>query len=1012
MKQKSLLTILFSLMIVLALQAQQRIVKGKIIDKASNTALPNVSILEKTSGKGVISDTEGNFSINVPDKAILVFSFIGYETQEIVVGNQSSIEVILSESNKLLDDVVVVGYGIQKKANLTGSVSQFKTEEITRRQVSSSSQLLQGIAPGVTVAQASGKPCVDGASIRVRGVGSIFSGSDPLIMVDGVVSSMDNVDPNAIESITVLKDAASTSIYGTRGANGVILIKTIRGNKSGIKVSYNGFLTQQRATNIPEKVSAIEHMELSNVAQQTQTGNPNAVVFPVALIERYKTNPVDNIEIFDNDWVKLLLTNSGIMQNHNLTIDAGSEKASLFTSISYLTQQGLIPNNSYNRLDIRMNPDIKVNDKLRLSGTLFFNQGTRIEPAGGSPEFIIRQAIGLPATGQAKFGEGMYGSAGQSNNRNPLGQAEASGIFKEIIPRIFGKAQINYTPTKGLDFEASYAREQWTPNSKRFQKSFDIYTPNISTRSYDLSSRYPGTNSLSESYSFSFRNTFLAQASYQLTKAKHDAKIMAGFQSEEVSTRSLGASRTDFINESLPYMNLGGANRNNSGGASENALVGAFSRLTYAFSDKYLVEINGRYEGSSRFSQALNKQWGFFPSASAGWVFSNEDFMKDLTFLQFGKIRASYGTLGNQALLDNYPFASNYTSGQDYYFNALINPGYALTEAANEGITWEKSKQTDIGLDLVLIKGLSITADYYIKQISDILLRKPIPNYVGLSPAFLNLGTMENRGWEFSTTYKNKIGKLKYDVTGVLADVKNKITSLPGTPYLDEGLLRSAEGYSLRSYYGYEAIGYYQSKEDIASSPKTFFTPNPGDIKYADTNGDGVVNADDRTFIGNNFPRYEYSINLNLAYDIFDLNLFGQGVGKKANYISGTGAWPFFAADFVPSLLAMHKDYWTPENPNATFPRLTPTIGVNSTNSSFWVKSSAYFRLKNVNLGMKVPQPLVKKLGIESARIYVSGQNLLTFTKFWKGFDPEQNNNNAEFHPLMKTYTVGLNLKF
>lgn len=1012
MKQKSLLTILFSLMVVLALQAQQRIVKGKIIDKASNTALPNVSILEKTSGKGVISDTEGNFSINVPDKAILVFSFIGYETQEIVVGNQSSIEVILSESNKLLDDVVVVGYGIQKKANLTGSVSQFKTEEITRRQVSSSSQLLQGIAPGVTVAQASGKPGADGASIRVRGVGSIFSGSDPLIMVDGVVSNMDNVDPNAIESITVLKDAASTSIYGTRGANGVILIKTIRGNKSGIKVSYNGFLTQQRATNIPEKVSAIEHMELSNVAQQTQTGNPNAVVFPVALIERYKTNPVDNIEIFDNDWVKLLLTNSGIMQNHNLTIDAGSEKASLFTSISYLTQQGLIPNNSYNRLDIRMNPDIKVNDKLRLSGTLFFNQGTRIEPAGGSPEFIIRQAIGLPATGQAKFGEGMYGSAGQSNNRNPLGQAEASGIFKEIIPRIFGKAQINYTPIKGLDFEASYAREQWTPNSKRFQKSFDIYTPNISTRSYDLSSRYPGTNSLSESYSFSFRNTFLAQASYQLTKAKHDAKIMAGFQSEEVSTRSLGASRTDFINESLPYMNLGGANRNNSGGASENALVGAFSRLTYAFSDKYLVEINGRYEGSSRFSQALNKQWGFFPSASAGWVFSNEDFMKDLTFLQFGKIRASYGTLGNQALPDNYPFASNYTSGQDYYFNALINPGYALTEAANEGITWEKSKQTDIGLDLVLIKGLSITADYYIKQISDILLRKPIPNYVGLSPAFLNLGTMENRGWEFSATYKNKIGKLKYDVTGVLADVKNKITSLPGTPYLDEGLLRSAEGYSLRSYYGYEAIGYYQSKEDIASSPKTFFTPNPGDIKYADTNGDGVVNADDRTFIGNNFPRYEYSINLNLAYDIFDLNLFGQGVGKKANYISGTGAWPFFAADFVPSLLAMHKDYWTPENPNATFPRLTPTIGVNSTNSSFWVKNSAYFRLKNVNLGMKVPQPLVKKLGIESARIYVSGQNLLTFTKFWKGFDPEQNNNNAEFYPLMKTYTVGLNLKF
>ena len=1012
MKQKTLLTILFPLLMVLTVHAQQKTVKGKVLDRANNIALPNVSIHEKTTGIGTLSDTKGNFSIDVPEKATLVFSFVGYETKEILVGNQSMIEVALMESNKLLNDVVVVGYGIQKKANLTGSVSQFKTEDITHRQVSSSSQLLQGIAPGVTVTQASGKPGADGASIRIRGIGSIFSGSDPLIMVDGVVSSMDNIDPNAIESITVLKDAASTSIYGTRGSNGVILIKTIRSKKNGVKIGLNSFVTQQSATNIPEKVSAIEHMELSNVAQQTQTGNPNAVVFPLALIEKYKANPVDNIEIFNNDWVKLLLTNSGIMQNHNLTIDAGSEKASLFTSITSLSQQGLIPNNSYNRVDIRMNPDIKINDKLRISGTLFFNQSTRTEPAGGSPEFIIRQAIGLPATGPAKFGEGMYGSAGQSNNRNPLGQAESSGTFTEVIPRIFGKAQINYTPIKGLDLEVSYSREQWTPNSKRFQKNYDVYTPNVGSRSYDLSSRYPGTNSLSEGFSFSFRNTFLAQGSYQYTNAKHDAKIMVGFQSEEVSTRSLGLSRTDFINENLPYMDLGGANRNNNGGASENALVGAFSRLTYAFLDKYLLEVNGRYEGSSRFSQVLNKQWGFFPSVSAGWVFSNENFMKNLSFLKFGKIRASYGMLGNQALPVNYPFASNYNSGQDYFFNGLINPGYALTEAANPGITWEKSSQTDIGIDLVLVKGLNITADYYVKQISDMLLRKPIPNYVGLNPAFLNIGTMENRGWELSVSYRNKIGKLKYDVTGILADVQNKVTSLPGTPYLDEGLLRSAVGYPVRSYFGYEAVGYYQSKEDISSSPKTFFTPNPGDIKYADTNGDGIINADDRKFIGNNFPRYEYSINLNLAYGIFDLNLFGQGVGEKSNYISGTGAWPFYAADFVPSLLAFHKDYWTPDNPNATFPRLTPTIGINSTNSSFWIKNSAYFRLKNVNLGIKVPQSLVKKLGIESARLFVSGQNLLTITNFWKGFDPEQNNNNAEFYPLMKTYTVGLNLKF
>lgn len=1011
MKQNVLLTFIFSLLIVLNTYAQ-RPIKGKITDEKTGEALPNVSIVEKSTGKGAISGVDGTYSINANENSKLVFSFIGYESKEMVVGKQTEINISLAESKNMLNDVVVVGYGIQKKANLTGSVSQFKNEELTKRQVSSASQLLQGLAPGISVWQSSGKPGADGANIRIRGIGSIFSGTGPLVMVDGVVSSMDNIDPNAIESITVLKDAASTSIYGTRGANGVILVKTKRGSSGGVKVSYNGFITQQVATNIPEKVTAIEHMELSNKAQQIQTGNPNATVFPLALIEKYKNSPVDNIEVFDNDWVKLLLTNSGIMQNHNITLDAGNDKASLFTSVTYLTQQGLVPNNSYNRLDIRMNPDIRVNDKLRLSGVMFFNQGTRIEPAGASPEFIIRQAIGLPATGAAKFGDGMYGDAGQSNRRNPLGQAEASGIWKQIFPSILGKAQINYMPIKGLDLEASYAREQWTPNTKRFQKSFDSYNPNVASRSYDFSSRYPGTNSLSESYSFNYRNTFLTQASYNLVREKHDAKLMVGFQTEEGVSRSLGASRTDFVNEELPFMNLGGANRDNSGGVSESALAAGYGRLTYGFNDKYLVELNGRYEGSSRFSQDLNKQWGFFPSASAAWIFTNEGFLKDVTFLQFGKIRASYGTLGNQALPDNYPFAANYSSGTDYYFNALINQGFSLTEAANQTIGWEKSKQFNIGTDLQILKSLSITADYYVKTISDILLRKPIPSYIGLSPAYLNLGSMENRGWEFSATYKNKAGKLKYDITGVLADVKNKVLTLPNVPYLDEGLLRSAEGYPLRSYYGYQAIGYYQSKEDIASSPKTFFTPNPGDIKYADVNGDGVVNPDDRIFIGNNFPRYEYSINLNLAYDIFDLNIFGQGVGRKENYISGTGAWPFHAADFIPSLLAMHKDYWTPENPNATFPRLTPTIGINSTNSSFWVKDSKYFRLKNINLGIKVPSKLIQKAKMESARLYVSGQNLLTITKFWKGFDPEQNNNNAEFYPLMKTYTIGLNLKF
>ena len=892
--------------------------------------------------------------------------------------------------------------------------------------MSSTSQLLQGIAPGVAVWQSSGKPGADGPNIRIRGIGSISSGTGPLVIIDGVVTTMDFLDPNSIASMTVLKDAASTAIYGVRGANGVVVIKTKRSQRNGIHVSYNSFVSKQQATNFPDRVTAIEHMELSNLAQtnfarRSNPAAPEAFVFPQALVEKYKSSPVDNIEIFNTDWTKVLLTNNGLMQNHNVILDAGSEKASLLTSVSYLDQQGLIANNSFKKLDIRMNPDIKISEKLHLSGNFFFNQGNRVEPAGSTPEFIIRQAIGLPANAAAKFADGQYGDAGQSNRRNPLGIAEASGIVRFLTPSMLGSAQLNYMPVKGLDIELMGAREQGTPNTKRFQKSYDSYTANVGTRFWDFVSRYPGTNSLSESYAFNFRNTLRAQASYLLEQNKHAAKVMGGAQSEENSSRSLGASRTDFVNENQPYINLGGSGIANSGGAVENALIDYFGRVNYAFDDKYLLEINGCYSGSSRFSANLNKQWAFFPSASAGWVFTKEQFLSGLKFLDFGKIRGSWGILGNQSLPENYPFAGSYT-GANYYFNNTTNLGFAQTDAFNEGISYEKSKQTNVGMELSFLKGkLGVTAEYFRKEISDLLYKKPVPVYVGLTPAYQNIGVMENKGWELQVNYRNKIGGLKYSVVAMISDVQNKILSLgpdvvvngvSSSAYFDEGLIRSQTGYALRSYYGYKAIGYFQTAEEIAAAPTHFFTPKAGDIRYADLNGDGKVNADDRTYIGNNYPHNEYSFSVNLDYNIFDLSAFVHGVGKKENYISGSGAYPFFAADFIPSLLAVHKDSWSPTNPNATFPQLLPSIGNNGTTSSFWVKNAAYWRLKNVNFGVKLPKSLTKSIGIERARLYFSGQNLFTKSNFWKGFDPEQNNNNGEFYPILKTYTVGINVGF
>lgn len=1019
----------------LAALAQDIAVKGRVAN-GSGQPLEGVSVTVKGASRGTTTNAAGEYAITAQKGQTLVFSGIGLTAVERTVDG-SALNLTLSESSNTLSDVVVVGYGTQRRAAITGSVVTLRNDVLTKRQVASTSSLLQGLATGVTVQQQSGKPGADGASIRIRGISSIYASSSPLIMVDGVVSSLESLDPNAIESITILKDAASTAIYGTRAANGVILVKTKRGTAKGVSVSYNNFVSKQVATAIPERVSAIEHMELSNAAERNRTGNPASFLYAQALIDKYKSTPANNLDVIDTDWLDLLLTNSGILQNHNLQLNAGGERVNVFGSVTFLNQQGLIPNNRFRKYDVRFNPDFKLSDKLTLSGVFNYNYSTTLNPSTGSAEFIIRQAIGLPAIGGGKYGPGMYGTAGQTNNRNPLAMAEAAGTSVSETNSFLSKVALNFRPVNGLELEAFWARENWTPHGKTFVKNVDIYQPNVVTQSYDKVGVWPGTTSLGESYSTNTRITYLAQATYSKRFGNHSFKLLTGGQTEEFKYSGISASRTGFINPNQPYLNLGSGNINNNGSAYETALAGLFGRLNYNYNDKYFLEVNGRYDGSSRFSQALDKQWGFFPSASAGWIFSKENFWNSLSkTITYAKLRGSIGSLGNQALPEIYPFAVNYqattyanpNNGTSTYFNNITTLGYALLDAPNPDISWETSKQSNIGLDLGLGKSWNITADYFVRKVEDILLVRPIPNYVGLSSPYINAGDMENRGWELSVNYKKTFNKLGVDVTGMISDVKNKVTSLPGLPFLDGGSLRTQVGQALFAYYGYKAIGYFQDSTEIKNSPVQFGIPyssnpgagpKPGDVKYADISGvdgkpDGKIDANDRTFIGNNFPRYEYSINLNLSYGAFDLNLFGQGVGKRDNYLTGTGAVPFNSADFAASLLEIHKDFWTPANTNATFPRLLPagSGGNNYLASSHWIRSAAYFRIKNVNLGFRLPAQWLDRVKIKSARIYVSGSNLLTFTKSWKGFDPEINNQDAQFYPLMKTFTAGVNINF
>lgn len=1032
MKKVSLLCCAL-LLLLQCVVAQQIRVSGRVTNSVTGNPVEGISVLLKGKKTGTTTNANGEYNVSAEKGATLVFKSIGFASKEITVSN-SVVDIALVPAADGLGEVVVVGYGTQKRASLTGSLVTLNNNALNKRQVSSTSQALQGLAPGVTVQQQSGKPGADGASIVIRGQGSISGSNAPLIIVDGLaVGSLDLIDPNAIESITLLKDAASTSIYGNRASNGVVLVKTKRATGEQMKLSYNGFVTKQEATGIPKRVSAIDHMELSNVAERNRTGNPAAFVFPQTLIDKYKTTAPNNLDVIDTDWLNEVLTNTGLMQNHNVQLNAGGEKMSMFGSFTYLTQQGLIPNSSFDKYDLRLNPEFKISKKLTLTGVLAYTNSITTNPSTGSAEFIIRQAIGLPAIGGGKYGPGMYGTAAQSNNRNPIAMAEATGNSVVRGSTLLTRFGFNFHPISGLEVEGYWGRQSSNPYSKTWVKNAEIYQPNLATSSYSLIGTWPGTSSLSEAWTNNLYTTYLGQATYTKRIGAHTVKVLAGGQSELFTNYFFGASRQGFVNPDQPYLNLGSGVRDNNAGASELALAGFFARVNYSYDDKYYLELNGRRDGTSRFSQARNKQWGNFGAVSAGWIFSKESFFENAgKLIDYGKLRASIGGNGNQNIGNNYAYDAFYAqsaynnpnNGTNAYFGNSTNLGLALLQFANPDLSWETSRQWNIGLDLTVAKRFTITADYYVKTLKNMLLQRTLPQSAGgLSNPFVNAGNMENKGWEVSVNYRNQFGKLGVDVTAMLSDVKNKVLNLvEGTPFIGDGI-RTMPGQALGSYFGYVSAGYFSDSTDVKNSPIQFgvpWSPNtangpkPGDVKYADINGDKKIDVNDRTFLGNAFPRYEYSINLNLTYGNWDLNIFGQGVGKRNNFLSGTGAVPFNSADFAASLLDIHKDYWRPDNQNALFPRLLPSGsgGNNFLLASQWIRSAAYFRIKNVNLGYTLPKNWLNKAGISNLRVYFSCSNLLTISKAWKGFDPEINSANAEFYPLMRTFTGGVNVTF
>jgi TonB-dependent starch-binding outer membrane protein SusC len=987
---------------------QPQKITGTITGK-DGAPLTGVNVVVTGTTQGAISDIAGKYSIDVPDGArSLTFSFIGMEPQEIKIGTSAQINVTMAESAIGLEEVIVIGYGTQKKVNLTGSVSSVSTKELENRPVTQASQALSGLVSGVTVTQGSGRPGDDFASIKIRGLGTFSgAGNEPLILVDGLASSIDNVDPNNIKSISVLKDAASASIYGSRAANGVILIETKRGQKGVLQVSYNNYVGWQKVTKLPDFLPSWEYAKYRNEAGVNEGGIPYYTDAQIALFKSGSDpDNYPNVPHLKN----LLTSGSGFQTNHNLNFMGGDEKNSYLFSMGYLRQDGVIAENDYTKYNFLLNFDSKIKDNLTLKVNLSANDGTTNEPrhSMGDITSLIAFAVREPSVYAGLKSDGTYGhqdaygpekwldgdSFTQNNSKMFLGGIDLSWeILKGLT--LSGKAGYNYNASKYKNFTAEEA----------FDPIFKV-----------------GPNKLEVGSGDGSLVTLQSLVQYAKQIDRHSFNVLAGISQESSRNNYATDSRQYFPNNLLYELNAGASSSMfNNGTADEWALRSYFGRLNYSFNGKYLFEANARYDGTSRFPK--DRRWGLFPSFSAGWRLSEESFIKDnLNWIDNLKLRASWGKLGNQNV-GNYPYQSFVTLGRDYSFGGIVNSGAQTTVLANKEITWESTQITDIGFDLAVLKGkLSVVADYFDKTTSGILYKIFVSGMLGMTPSESNAGGVRNTGFEFLLNYQTSIGKVNIGIAPNFSYTTNRVTELASGVQKDIGS-NLFVGESLQSIYGYVADGLFVDANDVASYPTQPYSAEPGFVRYKDISGpngvpDGKVDATyDRKVIGSTLPKYSYGATITADYKGFDFSLLLQGLGgfeKQMNYYE---AFAFFNDGQIQRWQVDNR--WTTENPdrNAKYIKLTNLAFSNGSlyTSTFWNRDASFLRVKNLQIGYTIPKSMIQKFKISNLRIFLSGQNLFTFNHFYKGWDPEMIQDNdftPKFYPITIVYSFGVNVKF
>ncbi|OJJ21894.1 hypothetical protein BKI52_14490 [marine bacterium AO1-C] len=993
--------------------AQSQTISGKVTSE-DGEGIPGVSVYVKgKTSIGTVTAATGEFQVvGVPQNSILVISSIGYIAQEINVGSQTTISVTLKEDSKSLEQVIVVGYGTQKRSEITGSVSTIDAKEITSTPVLRVEQALQGRAAGVQIAQNSGAPG-SGLNVRIRGIGTV-NNSDPLYVVDGMpVEGMDFLNPNDIETISVLKDAASAAIYGSRAANGVVLITTKKGkNNQKLTLNYDMFYGVQSPIRKLDLLNASEYATLSNVMR---SADPSLTPFPEF------ANPASLGE--GTDWQEAIFERNAPIQNHQVSLTGGTAKSVYSLSGNYFQQDGIIGGDKsrFKRMSFRFNSNHQLNKRVSVGNTLnlihFDKRNLAENDEFNSP---LMRAINMDPVTPVRTVNGTFAASpyAQTDIKNPVNQiALASDIWASdrILGSLFGQYEI----IDGLKLRASLGLDMTYGTSDKFFPSFDLGMPHERV----------DVNSVNKSINLWYNWIVESNLTYNKTFGKHSINLVGGMSAQEFNFRNLGGVRNNLATNdpANAFLNASqdGENQTATGEASESALFSYYGRANYTFANKYLFTATVRADGSSRFGP--NNRYAVFPSFSLGWVLSEEGFMKSLNFLNFLKLRVSWGQNGNQQI-SNYGFTSAIANGLNYTLGGteILSNGAAPVVASNPDLKWETSTQTDIGLDMGFMQDrIMFSVDYYQKNTQDMLVVVPIPLHVGAGAPFVNAGSVENTGVELMLEYRKKEGDFKYNIGVNMAFINNTVTGLGnGNTPISSGeygtggglITRTEVGRPIASFYGWVTDGIFQTQSEIDAHAFQNAGTAPGDIKFKDMNGDGVINDDDRTFIGNPTPDFTYGITMGASYKNFDLSMFWQGV-QGNDVFNAVIRYDFSTTN----RLATRLGYWNGQGSTNTEPRLTASDpNQNARISDRFVEDGSYLRLKNIQIGYTLPAPILSKIKVSKLRVYIAAQNLFTITGY-KGLDPEIGAGadgvldlgiDRGFYPQARMFLTGVSITF